>query len=589
MKSIRLESQLRTAFLLGPLAGAVALCWGCISDPDTSGLGSSDAGSRDGAAPGTDGGRAEAGPDDAGAEAGSDATSLPPVDAGGPTGTVVGTVLDFEQGPGRGVLPGARVSVVGASPAIEAVTDKSGAFVLSNVPAADRVLLSISHETDKVSHVTYGSSQLVVPVVAGRTVMVEGFVHEGCYATVNVSSVTQDTKKLLQEGCATRSGAYASLTIPDNQTLLLPTGAVFGQTARVELIPAAFPLVDTNGKLDLSGSVGLPGDLGGVSGGTAAPIDMVGGAEVRIVDDATGTPLHVAPGHHVALGLPVHRRAADAEAFGAWAYDATQGRWVEDTTATLGTFTTDVPPQSEQVIEIYTVQVTSLAWWGVAHARAPGGCVRGTLTAGGIPAAGVYVRGSGVDYFGSGGAVSANDGSFCVDGKALASMQVLGAYVPPAGSPYAGTSAPVAVGAAGRSCGTDATKCTDLGVLTLDPLLPSCATGAVKRTVADGGATPVAIALDVTLQNLPVTLAQMNTGIRGSAYIGQVTPAVDGRVCAAVAPGTTVNLRDSTGTVCAGVGTNPGAIAEIPPGDAGLNACGTAGCFDAGDLFYGCS
>src|SRR6202041_3527789 len=88
------------------------------------------------------------GSDDSGAEAA-------PVDSATPVGTVSGIVIDYTEGNGKGVVPGATVTVSfpgnpSASAPAPVTTDGNGLFTIPGVQAGVALEVGVSKPTDLV-------------------------------------------------------------------------------------------------------------------------------------------------------------------------------------------------------------------------------------------------------------------------------------------------------------------------------------------------------------------------------------------------------------------------------------------------------
>ena len=99
------------------------------------------------------------------------------------------------------------------------------------------------------------------------------------------------------------------------------------------------------------------------------------------------------------------------------------------------------------------------------------------------------------------------------------------------------------------------------------------------------GSAPVALAVTVDVPG--ITAAQTDAGILSSAYVGQTATNATGQFCAPVSPGTTVQLSQPGFACPKGPSPAPAPTFTVPA-QQGPGACAAGGCFDAGDVFYGC-
>jgi hypothetical protein len=343
---------------------------------------------------------------------------------------------------------------------------------------------------------------------------------------------------------------------------------------RFEMIPIAYPAGD------FAWSLGLPG--------ATTPLDTVGASEVRVVDDATGDALQLAPGKKITLTIPTTAaQATPANLAAAW-FDVTDGTWNNEATATIAATkqTTTVP--------VIDVTVSQPSWWAVTSSQpAAGGCIAGKMTAGGGPAAGVLVHGYGTNWFGSTTGLTDATGAFCLDVKATSNVTVTAGAASPTGL-FAGTSALSVPSSASGSCAAGVAACAQAGTIDLPRVGTSCTSGFITDSNnTDGGLST----LGLWLENIPITLAENQTGLHPFAYVNQTTLGVGGTFCATVPNGSSFRFHDPTNDP-AGCGNfaasapKGGSQAPLtsPEGGVGFgSACGAAGgCADAGEIFYGC-
>ncbi len=277
-----------------------------------------------------------------------------PEDSGPLLGTLTGLVIDYTQGNGRGVLPGAALSlsipsgIAVPSPLPSGVTsDANGLFTITGVPAGVALQLTTTKSTDLQQGIAYSTSYVTVTVGAGETTNVFPVVHEGCYQTFVLNPaagtdagnqpVTLDNASCLGPLGPTsgeRPGAYAAMSFDATAFKDPVTNSLWAQPIRVEMIPLAYPTFGTTSIPDLSWSVGLPGQ--------ASPPGLLGAVEYRVVksdpgqsDDGKDLVLNNPTGDPVTIAVPVYTPPTSAGAL-TFDYNPATAGWMA-TSATPGT------------------------------------------------------------------------------------------------------------------------------------------------------------------------------------------------------------------------------------------------------------
>lgn len=579
------------ALLLVCVALAVVLApfEACIPNPDISGL-----------PPFLDGG---AEPDvvfTPTADATIDAT-LPPseagatdtgvvVDSGPQLGTVTGIVIDYTQGNGSGVVPGALVSISppGASMAMTATTDASGLFTIAGVPSGT-LEINVSKAPDLVSGIAYSTTSVVTTVGAGQTVNVFPVLHEGCFQTVvlnpqaGVDAGNQPVTLQNATCLSPRTGAYAAMTF-DQASFEDPISHIIWNTnngtIRVEMIPLAYPVSGT--APDLSWAAGVPG-------GTTPP-GLLGAAEYRVYGVNPGQPDKLLGVHDSAVTIAVPIYAAPTATPQAYSYSASTGAWAAEPSAPPSQAQDAGPPLEYVTIAVPAPAANAvryISWWAATNGATATTCVTGTLLVKGSPLANVLVRAGGLNYLGSSTALTNANGLFCLDGITATvggdagAIGVAAAAALSGGVVYAGSQTFGVTNLAAGSCAAAAdasTSCTALGPIDLTPTT-TCVAGSVTNASNEAGAvTTLNATLDFSATGQ--FLYAQSAGIRNTAYIGQVTLGDGGAFCALAPPGSSLELVDPV-SGCFG-----GPIAVLSGGAA--LACAAGGCEDAGPNPFAC-
>lgn len=510
--------------------------------------------------------------DGGGAAAESEAPAPPPdaaPDAVPPPppgfGRIEGKVVDFMRNDGAG-LAGVKV----AASDLSTVSAANGTFRL-DVPAGERVLVSVSKATDPASDVAYSSSQIAVRVRDGRTTQLAPKILTGCVARTNQLGDDAGSGPVIvtvQDACPERTGVYASIELEHGG--VAKGGSPFSGTVRVEIIPVPIPSQTSGGGRDLSFFSVLPGDMTGVTKeGAETDVEPIGAAEIRLLDDATGDPIQIAAGKKAKVRVQLSRVPAPDEPMGSWSYDLAKGRWVEEakgSVANVGGF------------DVFEGTVSHLTWWSAVQSRTKTrGCIRGVARIAGSAAPwGGSVTARGITRP-STSVMSASeaDGSFCVDVTGGITLAVDDTYVAPDARAYSLSPPLLVAPPVGHSCKDGVAQCLDLGPLDLQPTTV-CASGDFQIDVPNGDPP-----LNVR-SHLPGN--DPSIGRPTSVISGAIGPA-KGPFCVEVPRGAGYDLLDTTGHFC---GTPVSSSLVLTPPDGGITpgTCGgpNSGCGSFGVL-----
>jgi hypothetical protein len=526
------------------------------------------------------------------AEAGTTDTGVN-VDSGPQVATVTGIVVDYTQGNGSGVVPGALVSISapGTSAAMTATTDASGLFTIPGVPSRTTLEINVSKSPDFVNGIAYSTTSLVISIPDNQTVNVFPVLHEGCFQTfvldpaAGVDAGNQPVTLQNATCLSPRTGAYAAMTF-DQASFEDPiTHFIWNAnngTIRVEMIPLAYP---KNGTApDLSWAAGLPGAV--------TPPGLLGAAEYRVYGVNPGQPDKLLGVHDSAVTIAVPIYAASSGTPQAFSYSSSNGAWTQEGAAApsgaqdagsqLQYVTVTVPPPIASGVRY-------ISWWAATSGATATTCVTGTLLVKGSALANVLVRAGGVNYLGSSTALTNANGLFCLDGITATvggnggAIGVAAAAALSGSVVYAGSQTFSVTDLAAGSCAAAAdasTSCTALEQpIDLTPTA-TCVSGTVPNASNEAG---VVTTLNATLDFNATGqfLYAQPAGIRQTAYVGQVTLGDGGAFCALAPPGTNLELVDPASPAC-----RTGSIAVLNGGAA--LACGAGGCEDAGVNEFGC-
>jgi hypothetical protein len=581
MTRIRLSAGKKALAVLASIASGASLVYGCIPSVDTSGLPPYDGS----VAPGFDANALNTvdGGEDAPFNEDAPTTDAPPNDAPPTTGTITGVVINYAQGNGLGVAPGATVSVGGT--AFTTTTNAFGAFTLTGVPTG-QVLLNVSKPTDQVDGVAYSATQAVLTLGGGQSVSVFPVIHQGCYenvASIGVAGSVSTTDTAAKCG-ALQSDAdvFAELAWGVGAFTDPATGSAYNAAARVELIPIAFPQTPS-ATTDFTWGLGLPG--------ASSPIETIGAVEIRVVATSTGADggtidsdlLTVTAANTSVTSTLNTWELANTTTYQPYLFDQTQGKWLPDTSgATLANakLVSGVTPYDEVAI----TKLDRLGWLGITNPSTQTTCVTGSLTAGGAPATNVWVHATGLNYFGTSSTVTDSNGAFCLDVKAAGGADAGATPQIGIAAGFASTSGAFATSPSqggfqvsslgGGTCATQ-TGCTALGAIALQPFNSTCTNGTVTST---GNAPPPT--LNVELEGLNISADQQADGILPAAYIGTTTLDDAGAFCAQAGAGTSIALVNPSAANCA--------TSLITVSSTTAATCGGTSCSSAGSVAYTC-
>ena len=278
------------------------------------------------------------------------------------------------------------------------------------------MLLNVSKPTDQVNSVAYSSTQAVLTLGRRTERSVFPVIHQGCYE--NVASVAasgtvsttdvgikcgglRERRRRLRRACV----GVGAFTDP-------ATGNTYSSSARVELIPIAFPQTLSETTDFTLGARPSRYDF--------AHATTIGAVEIPVVATSTGADrggpvnsnlLTVTAANTTITATLNTWELANTTTYQPYFFDQTQGKWLPDTSAALA--------GAKAVTGFDEVAITKLdhlGWLGITDPSTQTTCVTGSLTAGGAPATNVWVHATGLNYFGTSSTVTASDGTFCLDG-----------------------------------------------------------------------------------------------------------------------------------------------------------------------------
>ncbi len=224
---------------------------------------------------------------------GSDAPPAPSL------GTVAGTVVGSAD---AAPVPGALISVG----ALSTSTSADGRFSLANVPAGERVVLTIQATG-------FLDGIVAVPVAANQTAQA---------AARLVRAGTETMIDPTRASIASAAGSSARVALPADALVNPSTGAAPSGTVTVRVTPID-PGADPRS---------MPGDF---STSTGATIESFGAINVTLKDNL-GADLDLKSGSSATIRIPLASRSTDAPATIPLFYlDESTGRWVEEGSAVL--------------------------------------------------------------------------------------------------------------------------------------------------------------------------------------------------------------------------------------------------------------
>jgi len=295
------------------------------------------------------------------------AVVLPDTDPG--TGIIYGKVLDAVTGE---VIEGVIVSSGG----ITSTSDVDGAYLLANVPYADRVVVN----TDVAGYSE--QSKIVVLSESQHAVILDP-------PLLPVGTEVSFDPTVDQ---AITTGS-ASVTIAADSLVYLVDGV---ETPAVGPVTANLTNVDASSDPNL-----MPGDYLNDAGNY---IESFGAISVAF-EDADGNNLDLAAGTTANVSIPVASSASPLNPAAKYSYDRTSGLWSDEGTLDLSGST-------------YTGEVDHFSTWNADNAYQQvmiTGCVDDGLN---TLLGGTVVQARGLNYIGQSSAIAQSDGSFTIAAKA---------------------------------------------------------------------------------------------------------------------------------------------------------------------------
>ena len=216
--------------------------------------------------------------------------------------TLSGKITDMNDS----AVSGATVTVG----AVTVTTDANGNYTLTGIDPAQRVTL-------KVTHPDYLANSKVVPTKAGKPTS-EDIKLDRPRATLTFSAQTGGT--LTQ---ASPLGE-ANVTLPADG-FVDANGNPY--TGDVTVSMAYYPITTQSGR------AAFPGTFEGKDGNNTFPIQSYGFMNVEL-KDPQGNPLNLAPGFSATLRYPADPNLPNPATTPLWYYDAAQGYWIEEGSAT---------------------------------------------------------------------------------------------------------------------------------------------------------------------------------------------------------------------------------------------------------------
>ena len=301
------------------------------------------------------------------------AVVLPDTDPG--TGIVYGKVLDAVSGE-------AIEGVIVSSGGITSTSDVDGAYLLANVPYADRVVVN----TDVAGYSE--QSKIVVLSESQHAVILDPPL-----LPVGTEVAFDPT---VDQAITTGS---ASVTIAADSLVYLVDGV---ETPAVGQVTANLTNVDASSDPNL-----MPGDYLNDAGNY---IESFGAISVAF-EDEDGNNLDLAAGTTANVSIPVASSADPLNPAAKYSYDRISGLWSDEGTLDLSGST-------------YTGEVDHFSTWNADNAYQQvmiTGCVDNGL---GANLGGVVVKVRGGDYIGTSSAITDSNGNFSVVAKANSSILV---------------------------------------------------------------------------------------------------------------------------------------------------------------------
>lgn len=285
------------------------------------------------------------------------------------TGVIYGKVINAASG---AVVEGASVS----SGAISSTSDADGAYMLVDVPFADRVI--VNTEVSGYSE----QSKIVVVSESQRAVILNPLMLQ--------VGITQTFNPTADQTIEINT---ASISLPADSLVFLQNGV---ESPPVGQVTATLTNIDASSEPAL-----LPGDY------LIAPntnIESFGAITVNMKDES-GNQLDLADGSFATVVIPLANSTTGQNTANKLSYSTETGYFTDDNSISL---TTDT----------YTGDVSNIATWNVGAGYSPvtiSGCVDDGL---GAALPGTVVRARGSDYIGTSSAIVGVDGTFEISAKA---------------------------------------------------------------------------------------------------------------------------------------------------------------------------
>jgi len=274
-----------------------------------------------------------------------------------------------------------------------AATNFDGFYFLSDVPAAERIVLTFE-------------APGFLPATKIGTMAVDGRI------TVNAILRRRAAAKPLLEGVAAFDHATVAI---DGTSIVGKDGKPVAGAASVRVTP--IPIRGPK-------SVAVPGDFSATTadGGTAQ-LETFAMSDFQLVGE-TGSELAIAEGKtaDIEILLPVDTTLKEGDTVPAWHFDKAAGKWNEEGTGTVVKYSQDPSRLA------FKATVGHFSTWNCDKPMETT-CVSGTIKlCDGTSAAGADLRAEGVDYDGSSTGFAAGDGSFCILVKKGASVTLTAAH-----------------------------------------------------------------------------------------------------------------------------------------------------------------
>ncbi len=217
----------------------------------------------------------------------------------------------------------------------------------------------------------------------------------------------------------------------DPVTLNVDDGGTVGEDAKATVAPGA--LVDSDGTpatgevsayitpIDVMSDLKIaPGDFSATTAeGGDTQLETLAMADYHF-EDADGNRLNVAEGASVTveMAVPPELNASVGDQIPAWSFDVETGKWIEEG---MGEVVEDADGNL-----VWRAEVEHFSWWNADVPIDERDCISGTVTdCNGDPVPGTSVKAQGVDYRGESVAYPSAAGTYCVDIKRGASVDLV--------------------------------------------------------------------------------------------------------------------------------------------------------------------